>query len=1054
MNNATFGIDGFQRYLLVAIVLFSCFLVLGQGNKNIITKRILSVEDGMAAREVFCSVQDKDGFVWFGTSNGLNRYDGKTFKLFNTANAGLSSDLIYQLAIDDQNNLIIIYRFSEQDAKAGIGKRIQVLDLKTYQLKSLPDVYKNTAINLTKVYWVANDETNELNFLTSEPYAWWKYTAAKGFSKQYEFVGLTAAEKLSPLQLVEFGMKCSFSNKKAAIVLGNNQGYLVFKDSAIKYPKFIPSANNLHAQKPSYKFYELFKNIILPVSYSNLLNDIKALSSNDIGSDYINVPTVNEESFLRFNGNKGIDLFQHQQLQPLYAATEMNNFTDCILYKNYVDKLGNRWICTSVGVMEVTVKHNRFKHYFENSKRNLSSSSNQTRGLYVTDEKPEPTFFANVWGDILVHQDKKDALKKGKEKGGMSYAMLHDKDGMYIGGYHLVKFDTAIGSFNILDTIEDGENWSLYKFSDSIILSGRYSGIYSYNKHTGITEKLPYLNTNLPPPRSIYKIMRSETKGLIAIAENGIYCIDNQLRIVDYYGKESNSRSNYLPVQIIYDLIEDKQGVCWIASGGGGLFRWKWNKAVKADTKTLKQFSLIDGLPSAILYRIEQDEEGYLWIGTYNGLARFDTHNNSCMVFTTKDGLTSNEFNRISSFKASNGWLYFGSMNGVNAFLPKVLNKDIAALDIPFKLINLTKFSAANNQLQDCLNEYNQNHKMTLGVGDKFLAVDFALLDYQQRIHNYAYKIEGFDKEWNYLEDGSLRISGLPAGQYNLRIKAKLENGQWGKNIITIPITVIKAFYLQWWVIASTILMVTLLIVLFFYYRTRKLTADKLLLENTVQVRTSELNNNAKDLQKALGDKELLLAEIHHRVKNNLQVISALLDLQAANILDENVRNAFNEGQSRINSIALIHQNLYQHDTLESICFHVFIKELVGKVAELFKQGNQFITFDIGEEEILLDINRAVPLGLIVNELITNAYKYLPKNVDNNIVSIYLKKEPNGDYILRYKDNGSGLKAEIDVGAPKTLGLDLIKGLAEQLGGKLVYLYEEGSCFIIYFKSK
>ena len=1043
------------KILLIITFLLAFILSIAQeNNQTIITKRTLSVEDGMAAREVFCTVQDNDGFMWFGTSNGLNRYDGKAFKLFNTTNTGLSSNLIFQLAIDGQNNLIIIYRASETDIKEGIDKTIQVLDLKTFKLRSLTNVYKNAPINLNKVYWIANDETNELNFLTNEPYAWWKYTAAKGFVKQYEFEGLTAAEKLSSLQLVEFGMKCAFSNKKAAIVLGNYQGYFVFKDSAKKYPKYKPSAKHEFAQKPSYKFYELFNSNKHFAECNNSTSQKEYVATNNEVSDFINVPTVNEESYLCFNEKRGIDLFHNNEIQQLYSASELNNFTDCILYKNYVDRLGNRWICTSLGVFEVTVKQNRFTHYFENSKRDLSSNCNQTRGLYITDGKTEPIVYANVWGDIIVHQDNKDALKKGKEKAGMSYAMLHDQESMFIGGYHLVKYRIASGTFTILDTIEDGETWSLYKFSDSIILSGRQTGIFSYNTHTSKTDKLLYLITNLPTPKSVYKIMWSETKGMIAIAENGIYCIDNQLRIVDYYGKETNDSSHYLPVQAIYDLFEDKQGVCWIASGGGGLYKWKWKSSVNTDNKSLQQFSLIDGLPSPILYRIEQDEQGYLWMGTYNGLARFDPINNTSMVFTTKDGLTSNEFNRISSYKASNGWLYFGSMNGVNAFNPKTMNNEIASLEIPFRLINLTKFSAANNQLQDCLNEYYLTHEMVLGVGDKFISVDFSLLDYQQRIHNYAYRIVGFDKEWSYLEDGSLRISGLPAGKYSLLIKAKLENGQWSKNEIIIPITVLRVFYLQWWFIATSILLAFLLFVLIFNYRTRKLIADKLLLENTVKERTKELQNNANDLQKALGDKELLLAEIHHRVKNNLQIISGLLDLQAANIEDENVKNAFNEGQSRINSISLIHQNLYQHDTLENICFHVFIKELVGKVAELFEQVNQFITFDIGEEEILLDINRAVPLGLIVNELVTNAYKYLPKNVDNNIVSIYLKKEKNDDYILRYKDNGPGLKDHIDLDTPKTLGLDLIKGLAEQLGGKLVYLYEEGSCFVIYFKAK
>ena len=125
---------------------------------------------------------------------------------------------------------------------------------------------------------------------------------------------------------------------------------------------------------------------------------------------------------------------------------------------------------------------------------------------------------------------------------------------------------------------------------------------------------------------------------------------------------------------------------------------------------------------------------------------------------------------------------------------------------------------------------------------------------------------------------------------------------------------------------------------------------------------------------------------------------------------------------------------------------------MVSKVAELYEHENQFIRFDIGEDEILLDIDTAVPLGLIVNELVTNAYKYLPEHNFKNMVSINLTVLTNDFYQLLFNDNGSGIKGGTDFNTAKSLGLKLIKGLAAQLHGTAVYRYNEGTEIKIIFK--
>jgi two-component sensor histidine kinase len=232
-----------------------------------------------------------------------------------------------------------------------------------------------------------------------------------------------------------------------------------------------------------------------------------------------------------------------------------------------------------------------------------------------------------------------------------------------------------------------------------------------------------------------------------------------------------------------------------------------------------------------------------------------------------------------------------------------------------------------------------------------------------------------------------------------------------------------------------------------FRYRTRLLQKQKLDLELKVANRTI-------DLKKAVHDKELLLSEVHHRVKNNLQVISGLLELQKDNLKDEATRKAFSEGQSRVNSIALIHHNLYQNEDPGNIEFASFINDLSSKVGELFANQNRKVQFDLVQEELYLSIDVAVPLGLIVNELLTNSYKYAMSDKQENKIQIKIAKLNDEEYQLTYRDNGPGLTDDVNFEMTSTLGLRLVNGLSKQIHGSVKYYFENGSVFVINFKEK
>lgn len=233
-------------------------------------------------------------------------------------------------------------------------------------------------------------------------------------------------------------------------------------------------------------------------------------------------------------------------------------------------------------------------------------------------------------------------------------------------------------------------------------------------------------------------------------------------------------------------------------------------------------------------------------------------------------------------------------------------------------------------------------------------------------------------------------------------------------------------------------------------------------LEKRVQQRTRELRQeiiqrkrDEKKIVASLREKEVLLKEIHHRVKNNLQIIQSLLYLQSQSVKDEQALNFFTESVNRIRSIALLHEKLYKSGDLARIDFSDYIKDLVQGIYQAFDFHNNIIKFDIHVSRFYLNIDSAIPCGLIVNELVSNALKHAFKdNTDaGNKIEIVAKKLDDKYLFISIQDNGCGLPSQINIHNSSSLGLRLVSSLVlDQLGGKIDLDVSSGTKFIITVK--
>ncbi len=204
-------------------------------------------------------------------------------------------------------------------------------------------------------------------------------------------------------------------------------------------------------------------------------------------------------------------------------------------------------------------------------------------------------------------------------------------------------------------------------------------------------------------------------------------------------------------------------------------------------------------------------------------------------------------------------------------------------------------------------------------------------------------------------------------------------------------------------------------------------------------------------LKASLQEKEVLLREIHHRVKNNMQIMASLLRLQSSQLKDKHLHEFFNVCQNRIKSMALIHESLYRSTDLARIDFSGYIKKLIIHLLAMYRAGTENVKLTTEVDDIYLDINRAIPCGLIVNELVSNALKYaFPDNMRGEI-EVKMYSDKNDKYGLIISDNGMGFPENVDFRHTQTLGLQLVTDLVKQLNGKIKLEKGKGTTFKIEF---
>jgi two-component sensor histidine kinase/ligand-binding sensor domain-containing protein len=964
--------------------------------------RAFSLEDGLSQSEVNCIFHDSRGYIWAGTSGGgLCKFDGKEFTSYETEN-GLAGQIITDIKEDKKGNLWIsstwggISRFD--------GKNFTIYD----HTKGLTDNFTSSVL-ISKSGTIYVGTGDGLCYLENN---------------RFKKVKQQQKDKLVITDLVQD----SYGN----IWLSSGIGLHTIKGNEV--------VSVLNGSKEPIRSMDIDKNNRLNILTSS--NKLFLQQTNKDGS--LNLPTD--------------------------ITNTLPKLTEDKYFGVYIDNLNRRWITT----FESGVSCEEDKGYFS---YNTMSGLPSNRIISVYQDNTGCVWFGSRGSGLIKFKDRSFSYFNDFEglNDGEVFSLQPDSSGNIWIGTHmngLYKYDgkkvisyanhPLFKKYNIRSIcllknkkiifggsrgvrIFDGKNFSLlpgipdeprikasaiYEDKNGDIWIGTFGqGLFLYRngklKNVSNLQEGHLLN--------IYSICETGNDLLIGTGE-GIY-MANAGTFREHSVKEN--LCNYF----IGSMAKDQIGRVWIGT----------DKCITMwDGKKFSNYGVQDGFTSGTVYSVICDRKGNIWVGTNKGIDKVSFSPDGTILqiknYGFNEGFKGVECNSRSVCMDRYGDLYFGTIKGVikySSALEFLQTKFSSNVQIESFKVNFKDYSANTKEYINYWYRIPKNPKLAYNVE----RISFAYSSINPALPTkmkYSFMLEGYDKDWSpWVSTTTASYSSLSPGNYNFKLKAQ-SNNKIESKIVEFPFVIKTPFYLNFWFIICIIILLIYLYYLINKFRKVKAKNDLETLEKVISERTYEI-------QKQNEEKEILLKEIHHRVKNNLQVINSLINIQSSYVEDEKALSIFEECKNRIRTIALIHEKLYKSNDFKKINFNDYIVLLIQDLVQTYNVDTEIeLKTDLQIE--YFNLNTLVPLGLLLNEIVSNSLKYAFLDVEKGVITITLLEKGFNQFELLIGDNGKGYEGEPNNPGKTTLGLELIKILTDQLDGSIIKLNLPGTVYKLDFK--
>jgi len=851
--------------LLYLLIIVACLNA--SPHTNALKFQRISVTEGLSQGNINAILSDSKGFLWFGTQDGLNRYDGYTFKVYKPSREDTNSlrSNIIKVLFEDSDGLMWV-----GTAGGGLSCYDRETDLFTTYYADPSD---SSSISNNYIYSIFEDEKNRLWIGTfggglnlfdkqTNQFTVYKHHPSDSTSISGNIVRSIISAEDGDLWIgIENGGIDRFDPDNEIVVkhyendpentnsLSNNAVLSICKvpDGSLWIGTWAGGVNVFNPKTETFK------------RYTNSASDPESLASN--------------ENFVVFNDSKGriwvstrngldlycpeIDGFKHYQNDPVDRFSLSHNHVVSI----YQDQNSLMWVGTEGGgINKFSFERKNFQYndliidgelkVYPNDVFSLFEDSDGiiwigTKGggllrynpnsmqlkRYVYDRKKPYSIKSNVVRAIT--QDSKGNLIIGTDGAGL--AIFNKKTERFI-TYRSETAGNSLSNNAVFDVLVD---------STGLIWIGTYGGgLDCFDPNTQLFENYTIDSVNLS--QNVVLKIHEDKKGRLWLGTNGkgIMLFDREKRDFVDYSKDF-SDVQMLSNDVVLTITDANNDGIWIGTGGNSFYY------MNLDVKLIKHFSDKKANFAEMISGIIEDRKSNLWVSSNMGLFKYDVGYNRYFHFTEVEGIQGLTFNQDATLKSASGWFYMGGINGINIFHPDSIYFDVSQPEVvitDFKINNKSVKPGGSSVLEKSISE---TDTIRLSYQDKIISFEFAGLHYfAPKQNSYAYKLEGFEQNWNHISSDRrfATYTNLPGGTYKFRVKASNYDGIWNVEGTSIVLIIEPPYWQKTWFYIFVAFVLVVLVFIFLRLREKQFHRQQQLLENKVAVRTDEIERQKQEL--------------------------------------------------------------------------------------------------------------------------------------------------------------------------------------------------------------